>query len=89
MPADTTDVSSASFHRGTADAHHQHATVFAYGFVIDIDTDHRISTQRFRLFAQLLKSNFTRFTQLFFIRAGATTDNIANAGEEIAEDIRA
>jgi uncharacterized protein YbjQ (UPF0145 family) len=33
----------------------------------------------------LLKRNFARFTQLFFVRAGASTDNVTNPGKEIPE----
>ena len=36
-----------------------------------------------------LKSDFTRFTQLFLIRAGTSADDIPNAGEKIAENIGA
>ncbi len=37
----------------------------------------------------VLKSDFTRFTQLFLIRAGTSADDIPNAGEKIAENIGA
>jgi hypothetical protein len=57
--------SSAGLHRRAADAHHQHAAIFTDRFVVNINADHRIGAQRFRLLAQLFKRNFTRLTQLF------------------------
>ena len=57
--------SSTGFHRRAAYAHHQHARIFADGFIINIDSYNGICAQRFGLLAQLLKRNFARFTQLF------------------------
>ncbi len=43
---------AADFHRGAADGYHQHAAVFANGFIIDINADHRVGAQLFRLIFQ-------------------------------------
>lgn len=76
------NASSTGFHRRTAYAHHQHAGIFPDRFVVDINAHHRIRAQRFGLLAQLLKRNLARFTQLFLVRAGASADDIPNAGKK-------
>ncbi len=80
---------AADFHRGAADGHHQHAAVFTNSFIIDINADHRVGAQLFRLIFQLFERDQARLAQLFLISARAAADDIAHAGEEITKNVGA
>src|SRR5215207_7233230 len=75
---------------GAAGGDHQHAASFAHldRLVIQIDTHDRISPKRLRLRLHLPDRNLTRLRQLLLVRTGSTADDVADAGEQVHEDVR-
>ena len=76
-------------YRGAADAHHQHAALGTDGFIVDIDTDNGIGAEIGGLLTQFLEGDGARLFQFFLIGRRATADDIANAGEDVFENIGA
>ncbi len=75
--------------RCAADAYHQHGALCADRFVVQVDADDRVGPEIPRLFGKLFKSDLARFLQFGLIRSGSSANDIANAGEEVLEDVRA
>ena len=58
-------------------------------FIVEIDAHHGVRAELARFVFKLGQRNLARLAQGFLIRAGPAADNVANAGEQIAEQVRA
>lgn len=83
------DAGGLDHHGGAADADHQHAAVLAHHLVVDVDAHHGVGPQRLGTLLELLEGDLPGPGQLFFVGAGATADDVADAGEQILEDVGA
>src|SRR5690606_30434966 len=76
-------------HRRARHRDHQHRSLFADDLIIEIDTNHGIGTKTARVLLDFGESFRTRIAHGVLIRPGAATDDVANAGKQIAEDVGA
>ena len=71
----------------TACRYHQHTSIGANCFIIQIYSYYSISTQAHRLIFHLTKRRIFRFTKYFLIRVRTPTYNITNTCKKVAECI--
>jgi len=78
-------------HRRARRRHHQHAATVAdlHGLVVEVHADHRIATEALGVFHHLAHRGVLGITQHLLVRARAPTHDVADAGEEVAEDVGA
>ena len=57
--------------------------------IVEINADHGVRAEPGGFILNFLQRNLARFAQRLFIAAGPAADDVANAGEKIAEDMRA
>ncbi|MNN88757.1 hypothetical protein D3C81_2064820 [compost metagenome] len=57
--------------------------------VVDVDADHGVGTQCLRALFELIEGDLAGPGQLFLVGTGAATDDVADAGEQILEDVGA
>jgi hypothetical protein len=78
------------YDRGARCRYHQHrAAAGGDVFIIEIDADHGIGAQLRAPRPAFRKRDFPRFAQRFLVGARTSADDVANAGEDIAEDVGA
>jgi SAM-dependent methyltransferase len=75
--------------RRARSADHQHRAVPADRLVVQVDRDHGVRAETSRLLGQLLERDLLGAPQLALVRRGAAADDVADAGEQVLEDVRA
>src|SRR6266540_4990078 len=73
----------------SARRYHQHPVVGAEHFVVEIDTDDCVGAELLRLRLEFGERHIPRALQFRFIGGRAAADDVADAGEDVFEDVRA
>src|SRR6476620_4221759 len=74
---------------GSARAHHEHPATGPHGdgLIVEVDANHGVTSQPGRLFLHLLQGDGLGLAQLLFVRGGAATHDVSDAGKDVAEDV--
>ena len=75
--------------RRAARRNHEHAVVGAQHFVVEVDTDHRRCPELAGSFDHFVEGGLAGVRERVLVGAGAPADNVADAREQVAEDVRA
>ena len=82
------DPRSAQLHRRAVGADHEHGLpIAAQMLVVQVDADNGVGAKRFGLLDHLLQRQGLGCLELFLVGPRPTADDIADAGEEVAEDV--
>src|SRR6185503_15557919 len=74
--------------RRAAGRDHQHPVVRAEDLVVEIDADDGVGAERLRVRLELGDGEITRPFQLPLVGGRAAADDVADAGEDVLEDVR-
>src|SRR5690606_18164042 len=83
------DAAGLELDGGARDGDHEHGTVPAHDLVVEVDADDRIGAEPAGLLFELPQRLVARVAQRPLVGAGAAADDVADAGEQVLEDVRA
>src|SRR5512139_256556 len=75
--------------RRAARAYHQHRAALAERLVVEVDTDDGVRAHPLRVLAHFRERRLAGVREHVLVRAGAAADDVAHAGEEVADDVGA